>query len=112
MLSERQVGPEQEPRQELEAEKYREKTEVNGIKIEVFFIDDFNGPHYEIFFPQIKMSDKASKKGVRDQVIILGEDAESAKRVFNHAAELARTEPDVYELYKKAENYWMSLRKE
>ena len=86
---------------------YREEKIINGIEIKVRWYDV--PANYEIYFPQIKTGDDASQKGVFDQTIRLSEKREVAEKVFEYASKLAESESDVYEIYKKVENFSMGL---
>ncbi len=80
--------------------KFHEASTVNGVQISVGW--DRGNDKYRIFFPQIDLS-KGRKRGVSDQVLGLTRRPEVAKQVYEKAVELAKTTPDVYELYKKIE---------
>ncbi len=87
---------------------YHEETTVNGIEIVVAWYDD-SSKDYEIYFPQIEISETADEKGVHDQIIRVSQKPEVAKQVFDYAVRLAQTESDVYEIYKKVEEFARDL---
>lgn len=105
-LTEEQI---KKAKQEMEGEKgyYLEQAEVNGINIQVYWDEDFK--NYTIYFPQIKTGEEASEKGVSDQVIKIDEDRKTAQKVFEFARQTAQAEEDVYELYKKVEEFIRDL---
>ncbi len=86
-----------------QGELYSDRTEVNGIEMNVGWSEDYHD--YTIYFPQIKLDDETRDKGVSDQVIRIGETPDLAQRVFEYASQLAETESDVNELYKKVLNF-------
>lgn len=92
---------------EIRKELYRNQETVNGIEISVAWSD--MDEDYTIFFPQIEWGEAASEKGVRDQIIRIGQRPEAAKQVFEYAANLAQTESDVYALYRKVEDFIRNL---
>ncbi|HTE48659.1 MAG TPA: hypothetical protein VK675_02005 [Candidatus Paceibacterota bacterium] len=86
---------------------YRERKTVGNTQISVAWDSDYDD--YNIFFPQIKTGDEATKNGVYDQVIRIGESPKLAKQVFDYAAKLAETEHDLYKLYKAVESFARTL---
>lgn len=75
---------------------YYEKINVNGTEISVGW--DTGYDNFTIYFPQIEVG---AKQGVEDQAIIIADQAETAKQVFDYAVQLAEKETDIYEIYKK-----------
>ena len=85
-------------------EQFSAKETVNGFDIRVYC--DPDSLNYEIRFPQIDISDEATQaKGIADQVIIISDNPEDAKKVFEYAKELAKTEKDLHSLYLKSEEF-------
>jgi hypothetical protein len=82
---------------------YDEEAIINGVKISTYW--DYGYNDYVIRFPQIDLRGVAQKRGVNDQVIRISQKPEEAKQVFDHASKLAQSEKDIYELYKKVENF-------
>ena len=86
-------------------EPYHETMTANGVEVVVNWYDD-SSKSYEIYFPQIKFGvEEASEKGVYDQVISVSQRPEVAKQVFDYAVELAQTESNLYDIYKKVEEF-------
>lgn len=86
--------------------KFHEASTVNGIQISVSW--DHGYGDYTIYLPQIDLSE-SRKHGVSDQVLRLTRRPEVAKQVYDKAVELAKTTPDVYELYKLIEIFSREL---
>ncbi len=94
-------------KKETELDKgYYEQTTVNGVEISVGWDKGYD--NFTIYFPQIKLG---VKEGVTDQVIIIAEQSEAAKQVFDYAVQLAEKETDVYEIYKKVDAFVKNLSK-
>jgi len=94
--------------QEKSSDKfYLERAIVNGIKMKVGWDRGWN--NYVILFPQIDIVEVGLKRGVHDQLLEIGTNPEVAKQVFDYAAKLAETEPDVYDLYQQVENFIRKL---
>lgn len=91
-----------------EKELYHNKETVNGIEISVAWSD--MDKDYTIYFPQIDLAGAVSEKTrVYDQIIRIGRQPEAAKQIFEYAANLAQTEPDVYTVYRKVEDFIRNL---
>ena len=86
---------------------YREETTVNGVEISIHWDNGYGD--YVIYFPQIELGDTAYEKGVSDQVLRISQKPEVAKQVFDYASKLAQTEKDVYEIYKKVDEFSRDL---
>ena len=82
--------------------EYHEEAEVNGIKIIVWFDNDYQ--NYVLLFPQIKTDEE-----INDSLFIIDKNPENAKKVYDYAVELAEEEKDVRNLYKKAEEFTRNL---
>jgi len=107
--SPKQAGVEDQEGGIEEESEFREQAEVKGITIH-----SYKDPEYEdycIYLPGIDLAEGA-KKGVADQLIRIDQDPEHAKAAFVKAKELAETEPDIYDLYKKLEAFIQDLREE
>ncbi len=89
---------------EEEAQKYHEKTNVNGTEISVGWDGAYD--NFTIYFPQIE---PGAEKGVPDQVIIISEKPGVAKQVFKYASEVAAEETNVYEIYRKVDVFVRKL---
>ena len=89
--------------------RYKNEAEVNGIIIDAHY--DIGYMDYVLYFPQIDMNE-AIAKGTGDQLFRIGESPEIAKKVFDYAVKLAETESDVYEVFKKAEKFAKTIRKD
>lgn len=83
---------------------YHEQKTVNGVKISVGWDADYD--NFTIYFPQIELG---VKEGVEDQAIIIAEQSEVAKQVFDYAVQLAEKETDVCEIYKKVKVFVKNL---
>ena len=93
---------EQEPR------GYHEATTVNGVDISVGWDNGYND--YTIYFPQIDLSHAwENEEGVSDQVLRLSRRPDVAKKVFDYAVQLAQTESNVYEIYRKVDAFSRDL---
>lgn len=96
--------PEEKREATVSGEEYRERSIVNGIVISVAF--DTMYEDYTIYFPQIRMGGtEAREKGVSDQVIRISANPEIAKKVYDKAVELASATHNVYDLYKKVDDF-------
>lgn len=91
-----------------ESEPYEADTVINGVEMKVHQ-DIFYG-EYVIYFPQIDLNAEAQEKEVPDQVIRISEDPKTAEKAFEYASTLAEIGIDVYEIYKKMENFINDLR--
>jgi len=90
---------------EQEPQKYHESTTVNGVEISIGWDND-----YTICFPQINLSHAwENKEGVSDQVLRLSRRPDVAKKVFDYAVQLAQTESNVYEIYRKVDVFSRDL---
>ena len=70
---------------------------VNGIDIQVRWDGGYRD--YVVYLPQIEIgSPRFVETGVLDQLIRIGDHAETARSVFTKATELARTAVDAYQL--------------
>lgn len=87
-------------------EKFHQKETINGIEISVGWDDGHR--KYVMYFPQVAFTE-GEERGVYDQIIKISEDAEEAKKVFEYAEEQAAREKDVYNVYKKVEEYIVGL---
>lgn len=89
-------------------ENFSAKETVNGFDIRVYC--DPDSLNYEIRFPQIDLNDEATQaKGIADQVIIISDNPEDAKKVFEFTKESAKTEKDIHSLYLKSEEFARTL---
>lgn len=97
---------------EMDSEKghYFEKATVNDIDFSVAWDDGYRD--YTIFFPQIELDENAYGQNIFDQVLRINEDRETAKKVFDFVNQEAQQENDVYELYKKTENFIHGLKED
>lgn len=101
-------------RDEMDWEKgnyYKDEAEVNGITIVI--APEFSPVHhrYLIDFPQIKLGEETEEKyDIHDSYVKLGtEDQDTAKKVFDYAKEQAQKVSNVYELFRKVEDYTQDL---
>ena len=78
--------------------KFFEASTVNGIQFNVGWNEMYDD--YTIHFPQIDLNE-GDERGVYDRSIRLTRRPEVAKQIYDKAVELAKTIPDVYELYKR-----------
>ena len=88
-------------------EKISMKEIINGIEIDCHWDDGYRD--YVLYLPQIEMGDEATEKGVDDQVFRISDDPEDAKKVFEFAKELAKTEKDIYKVYLMSEDFARNL---
>ena len=79
---------------------------MNGIVISIGW--DRGYEDYAIYFPQIELA-TGREKNVCDQLIRLSTLPEIAKVVFDYAVKHASECSDVYELYKKVEEWKKDL---
>lgn len=90
---------------------YQERTTVNGIEISVGWdrLGSYND--YSIYFPQIDLSHAwENEEGVSDQVLRISQRRDVAKRVFDHAVELAGDKSlTVYDIYRKVAHFSADL---
>jgi len=82
--------------------EYHEETEVNGIKIIVWFDNGYQ--NYVLLFPQIKTDEE-----INDSLFMIDKNPENAKKVYDYAVGLAEEEENVRDLYKKAEEFTSNL---
>lgn len=90
-----------------ENQNYSDKTKANGIEMSVAWDDEFGD--YTIYFPQIRLNNEATSKGIYDQIIRVSENPDSAKKVFNFAIMQAFQGKPLNDLYKAVLNYSRSL---
>lgn len=83
---------------------YVGKTTINGVEIIVEWDNDYDD--YVVFFPQI---DAGKVEGVFDKLIRITRRPEVAKQIFEYTSELAKTEKDVYKIYKQVEDFSRGL---
>lgn len=98
------MGPAPEP--SMQERQYAESTRVGDIQIHVNYDEGYNS--FRIYFPQIDLAE-ASKRGIYDQVILLGILPEVAKLTFRYAERQAAAQQDVYALYRKVDAFSRSL---
>jgi hypothetical protein len=85
-------------------EKYSEHETINGIEVKVYWDKSISGQCYELQLPQIEFgSEEMEKYHVYDQVLILGDDKDFAKKVFENVKNSCRIGCNVYEVYKWAQ---------
>ena len=104
--------PEEMEETKGETEKFSAEETVNGHRIICAFYPFGVGKNgnYEISFPQIDYtSAKAKKDGVNDQNVIISEDEDDAKFVFNKVKKWAEEENDLHKLYKKVKKLTQTL---
>ncbi|HUT21811.1 MAG TPA: hypothetical protein VMX18_00190 [Candidatus Bipolaricaulota bacterium] len=79
---------------------------VNGIKMEVFFDDQYKS--FVLYFSDLEMN---LERGVHDQIIFIKGGEAEAKNVFDKAKELAEAEKDgdIERVYKQAEAFVKGL---
>jgi hypothetical protein len=102
-----QSSPEEQTKEKGLGKSYSEKATVNGVEISVRWDREYED--YTIYFPQIELGEKASEKGVFDQIIRITRRPEVAKQVFDYASKLAQTESDVYKIFKQVEDFSRDL---
>ena len=103
MKYERYQISEGESQEKIPDKSHLERAMINGIKMKVGWDRGWN--NYVIFFPQIELNEQTLNKGVTDQLIEISKNPARAKEVFDYAAKLAETEPDVYKLYQQVKEF-------
>lgn len=99
--------PKKEGGKEQQGESYHEMAEVNGIDISVGWDQSYG--NYTIYFPQIKLGEEVSARGVHDKDIRLTRRPEVAKQIFDYALKEAESTKNVYDLYLKVEAFARTL---
>lgn len=101
----------------VKKERYSEKANVNGIDISV----SWDGRDYIMYFPGLKVDhgDRTFDElfnGVFDDGVlgglVIGQDAEKAKEVFDFATQAAREEKDPNSFQKKVIDYVTKLQED
>lgn len=78
---------------------YRRRETVNGVEMSVYY-DNLSYHEFCLYFPQIEIG---KDPDVQDQVIILSQNEDEARMLFDRAVELAEELGDPYEVYKQME---------
>ena len=85
------------------SEFYNDHAIVNGIIMDIAWVTHHvYEPGYEIYFPQIDIDGPRVKEtGVSDPILPVSNKSDIAQKIFKFAEETAKSEEDVYMLYKK-----------
>lgn len=94
---------------EKEPERYFEKKEINGVKLQMGW-SDFEH-EYTLLFLDLRREDgtmtpEAEKAGIyTPDVRTATQDPEVARKIFDHAVSLAYNEKDPIKVYKQVDHY-------